>query len=228
LDIRAPEEIRANQCGNIPGQIRGPQTACFSRAGVETPGSSHLQTRAIAVVPGRRDMQAKVGIQFDFCDPLQRLAQNASFKFQLSLVGNVLVMASAALAKYGQRASMRSGDASISCVTSLARSQASLAVSRPRLFRPQHKRHKDRHAAPVRSDWRAGEAVAAVDHFFYGKQQVVSVARVLCILTREFVWVWQRYLCSELEEQTILVHIEQTQPRHAAPLQQPLSHVLFV
>jgi hypothetical protein len=47
-------------------------------------------------------------------------------------------------------------------------------------------------------------------------------------LTREFVWVWQRYLCSELEEQTILVHIEQTQPRHAAPLQQPLSHVLFV
>src|SRR3979411_1859784 len=42
-------------------------------------------------------MQTNLGLQFDFCNPLQCLAQNSSLEFQLSLVGNVLVMASAAL-----------------------------------------------------------------------------------------------------------------------------------
>ena len=44
-------------------------------------------------------MQANLGFQLDlyFCNPLQRLAQNFSLALQLPLVGNVLVVASAAL-----------------------------------------------------------------------------------------------------------------------------------
>ena len=132
-------------------------------------------------------MQAKVGLQFDFCDPLQRLAQNASFEFQLSLVGDVLVMASAALAEV-RTTSFDAVGRRFDQLRDRPAREARLLLPDLGLdsFARQHKRHKDRHAAPVRSGWRAGEAVAAVDQFFYGKQQVVSVARVLCILTREF------------------------------------------
>ena len=46
-------------------------------------------------------MQADLGSQLDFCNALQRLAQNASLELQLPLVRNVLVMASAALLEVG-------------------------------------------------------------------------------------------------------------------------------
>jgi len=42
-------------------------------------------------------MQPNLGLQFDVCNPLQRLAQNSSLELQLPFVGNVLVVASAAL-----------------------------------------------------------------------------------------------------------------------------------
>jgi hypothetical protein len=94
------------------------------------------------------------------------------FEFQLSLVRNVLVMASAALPEVRTASLDRSGEASINCVTDSAR--------KPRLLLPdlglnpsprQHERHKHSHAAPVRASRSAGQAVAAVDQFFNGKQQ---------------------------------------------------------
>ena len=44
-------------------------------------------------------MQANFGLQFNFRNPLQRLAQNSGFEIELALVRNVLVVAPAALAK---------------------------------------------------------------------------------------------------------------------------------
>jgi len=43
----------------------------------------------------------------------------------------------------------------------------------------QHKRDKHRHASPVRAGRGAGQPVTAVDQFFDGEKQVVSVARAL-------------------------------------------------
>ena len=46
-------------------------------------------------------------------------------------------------------------------------------------FPGQHKRHKHGHAAAVRSGRSARQAVAAIDQFFDGEKQAVSVAPVL-------------------------------------------------
>jgi len=46
-------------------------------------------------------MHANLGLQLDFCNPLQRLAQNSGFELKLPFVGNVLVVASAALLEVG-------------------------------------------------------------------------------------------------------------------------------
>src|SRR5208337_1650427 len=82
----------------VPQRESGvPRPRAFRGLGWELRRSLHLQPRPVAIVPRRRSMQANRGFQFDFRNPLQRLAQNSSLELQLPLVGYVLVMASAAL-----------------------------------------------------------------------------------------------------------------------------------
>src|SRR5258708_2117191 len=131
----------------------------------------HLQPRAVAVVPGRRSMQAQLRLQLNFCNPLQRLAQNCGLKLKLPLVGNVLVMASAALLEVGT-----SRFDAIGCRFDHLHNRA---AREPGLLLPdlglnslpwEHKRHKHRHAATVRAGRGAGQAVTAVDQLFDGKK----------------------------------------------------------
>jgi hypothetical protein len=74
--------------------------------------------------------------------------------------------------------------------------------------------HEDRHAAAVVTNRNAREAITAINQFFDGKKQEVSVARA-CFPGFRTGAKWR-----------ILVHVEQTQSRDAAALQQPLVDVL--
>ena len=95
----------------------------------------HLQARPVAIIPGRRSMQPHLGLQLDFRDAPQRLAQNFSFEFNLPLIGNVLVVASAALPEIGTPSFDAIGRRFDQVVLpSRARSRASLAGSRPQFF----------------------------------------------------------------------------------------------
>ena len=122
-------------------------------------GSAHLKPRAVAVVPRRRSMQPNLGLQFDFRNPLQRLAQNLRFELQLALVRNVLIMAAAALLEvWAARL-----DAIGRCFDQLRDG----AAREPRLLLPdlglnlfpgQHERHEHRHAAAVGAGGRCARA----------------------------------------------------------------------
>ena len=119
-------------------------------------------------------MQTNLGLQFDLCNPLQSLTQNAGFEFQLTLVGNVLVMASAALPEVWAA----SFDAIGRCLDQLHyRATRESRLLLPDLdvysFSGQYKRNKHRHAAPVRANWRACQPVTAVDQLFDGKKHGV-------------------------------------------------------
>ncbi len=140
-------------------------------------------------------MQANLGLQFDFRNPLQRLAQNPSLEFQLPLVGNVLVMASAALP-----------EVRTARLDAIGRSFDQLrhrSACKPRLPMPdfgldffpgQHKRHKHRHTAPVRASRSAGQAVAAVNQFFDSDQQVKETHQLLSAISEFEVQLLIRFL----------------------------------
>src|SRR5580658_2955748 len=109
-------------------------------------------------------MQADLRFQLNFRDALQGLAQNSSFELQLALVRNVLVMASAALAKVWTT--------SFNAIGRWLDQVRHRAAREPRLLLPylgfnsltrKHKGDKDRHAAAVGGGRRARQAVAAVD-----------------------------------------------------------------
>jgi hypothetical protein len=109
-------------------------------------------------------MQSNLGRQVDFRDPLQRLAQNFSFELQLPLVGNVLVMASAALTEVRT--------ARLDAIGRRFDHLRQRTSRKPRLLLPdlglnplprQHKRHKHRHAAAVRAGRSPRQTVTAVD-----------------------------------------------------------------
>src|ERR1039457_26773 len=170
--------VRANP--EVPQRESGvPRTAGFAGLGWKFRRSLHPQPRPVAVVPRRRSMQPNLSFQLDFRNPLQRLAQNYSLELQLPLVRNVLVMASAALPKVRTA----SFDAIGRRLDQLRHQPAREA----RLFLPdlslnplprQHKRHKHRHAAPVRSGRRSRQPVTAVNQLFDGKKHgVLLVAR---------------------------------------------------
>ena len=116
-------------------------------------------------------MQANLRFQLDFRNPLQRLAEDSSLELQLPLVGNVLVMASAALPEIrtARFDAVRRGFDQLrhraACEARLLLPDVGLD-----LFPRQNKRHKDRHAAAIRPRRGAGQAFAAVDQFFDGKQ----------------------------------------------------------
>jgi len=90
-------EIRASQTGSSPRRTQGPHNGRFCRSGVELRCSAYLQSRPVAIVPRRRSMQPNLGGHLNFRNPPQSLAQDSSLELQLSLIRNVLVMASAAL-----------------------------------------------------------------------------------------------------------------------------------
>jgi hypothetical protein len=122
-------------------------------------------------------VQANLGFQFDFRNPPQRLAQNSSFELQLPLVGNVLVMASAALPEVRT--------ARFDAIGRRFDQLRHRASREPRLLLPdlglnplsrQHKRHQHRHAAPVRARRSPRQSVTAVDQFFDGKKHGVRLA----------------------------------------------------
>src|SRR5882762_10844048 len=105
-------------------------------------------------------MQVNFGLQLDLCDPLQSLTQNACFEFQLTLVGNVLVVASAALPEVWAE--------SFDAIGRRLDQLHHRATREPRLLVPdldvnsfsgQYKRNKRRHAAPVRASRRACQPV---------------------------------------------------------------------
>jgi hypothetical protein len=122
-------------------------------------------------------MQPNLSRQFNLRDPPQRLAQNFSFELQLPLVGNMLVVASAALAKV--RAT------SLDAIGRRLDPLRHRAAREPRLLLPdlgvnsftgQHEWNKHGHAAPVRAGGSAGQTVAAVDQFFDGEKHGVRLA----------------------------------------------------
>ena len=116
-------------------------------------------------------MQPNLGLQLDLRNPLQRLAQNSSFELQLPLVGNVLVMASAALPEI-RTARLDAIRRRFDQLRHRAAREARLLLPDVGLdlFPGQNKRNKHRHAAPVSARRDARQAFAAVDQFFDGKQ----------------------------------------------------------
>jgi hypothetical protein len=78
----------------------------------------------------------------------------------------------------------------------------------------QNEWHEDRHAAAVGCERCSRQTVTAINQFFDGKKQEVSVARA-CFPGFRTGAKWQ-----------ILVHVEQTQPGDAAALEEPLVDVL--
>jgi hypothetical protein len=78
----------------------------FVRGEAEIPGGeigarSELQARAVAIVPGRRWMGFDLNLKIEPGDALQVLPQDLFLDFQLPLVGDVLVVASAAAGEIG-------------------------------------------------------------------------------------------------------------------------------
>ena len=87
------ENIRCLAC-TLPSAVPSPphRPARFERA--------HFPLRAIAIFPRSEDACVVISPgPFDLADPPQRLAQNLTLVLQLLLVRNVLVIASAAIAK---------------------------------------------------------------------------------------------------------------------------------
>ena len=171
--VRSKSEVAQRKSGV-------PRTAGFAGLEWKLRRSLHLQPRPIAVVPGSRRMQANPGFQLDLRDPLQRLAENFSLEFQFPIVGDVLVMASAALLKVRTASFDAVGRGFDQLRNGGAREAGFLLPDFS--FDPlprQHKGHKDSHTASVGAGWRARQAVTAVDQFFDREQQVVSVARAL-------------------------------------------------
>ena len=143
----------------------------------ESEHGSHLQPRPVAIIPRRRPMQPNLSRQFNLRDPPQRLAQNSSFELQLPLVGDVLIMASATLAEIRT--------ASFDAIRRRFDQPRNRAARESRLllldlslnfFSRQNKRHKHRHAAPIRTGRRACQSVTAVDQLFDGKKHGVRSA----------------------------------------------------
>jgi hypothetical protein len=202
-------------------------------------------------------MQMKLGLELDFGDPLQRFAQDFSFELQLMLVWNVLIVASAAL--------LEVWTARFDAIGRGFDQLRHRSAREPRLLLPdldvnplprQHKRHEHRHVAAIRAWRRASQAVTAINQFFDGENQVLSVAWALLpegaaifqqsppfggAMTGKR-WALAGQECPSYKDQHWLrqpgsrrrlslrglMHIKQTQPRYAALLQQALAYVLLL
>jgi hypothetical protein len=109
-------------------------------------------------------VQANLGLQFDLRNPLQRLTQDFSFELQLTLVWDVLVVASAALLEV-RTARLDAIGRPVDQLRYRASREPRLLLSDldvnplPR----QHKRNKHGHASPVCAGGSARQPVTAVD-----------------------------------------------------------------
>ena len=115
-------------------------------------------------------MQANLGLQTNFCDALKSFAENLRFEFELALVGNVLVVAAAALLKIRAAGS----DAVGGCVKELGEGGAGetglfLVEFGLDFFAGENEGDEDGHAAAIGAGGSAGQTVAAIDQFFDGK-----------------------------------------------------------
>ncbi len=115
------------------------------------------------------NFRLQLRLQLNLGNPPQRLAQNLRLEFQLPRVGNVLVVASSALAEI-RTASLNAIRRSFDQLRHRAARESRLLLPDVGfdLFSGQNKRDKDGHAAPSRFGCNARQAFTAVNQFFDG------------------------------------------------------------